>query len=76
MIEMSDWTEERRRRRRTDIFAKVDLVFDDDYSKWSNVARAIGVEEEIRSRIKSLGRATGSSSSSQHTPHEGETREY
>jgi hypothetical protein len=33
-------------------------VFDDDYLKWSNVARAIGVEEEIRSRMRSLGRAT------------------
>ena len=30
----------------------------------------------MRSRMRSLGRATGSNSNSQHTPHEGETTNF
>ena len=58
-----------------DEFAKDDLVFDDDILTWGSVARAFGVEEErfnLRSRMGPLGQAIGSSSSSQHTPHDGD----
>ncbi|XP_030955048.1 uncharacterized protein LOC115977364 [Quercus lobata] len=56
-------------------FAEDDLVFNDDILTWGNVARASGVEEErfnFRSRMGTLGQATGSSSSSHHAPHDGD----
>ena len=58
-------------------FAEDDLAFDDDILTWGNVARAFEVKEEIfnfRSRMGPLGQATGSSSSSQHAPHDGDER--
>ena len=58
-----------------DEFAEDDLVFDDDILTWGGVARASRVEEErlnLRSRMGPLGQATGSSSSSQHAPHDGD----
>ena len=54
-------------------FFEDDLVFNDDILTWGNVARAFGVEEErfnFRSRMGPLGQAIGSSSSSQHAPHD------
>ena len=56
-------------------FAEDDLVSNDDILTWGSVARAFGVEEErfnFRSRMGPLGQATGSSSSSQHAPHDGD----
>ena len=56
-------------------FAEDDLVFNDDILTWGNVARAFGVEEErfnFRSRMRPLGQAAGSSSISQHAPHDGD----
>ena len=56
-------------------FVEDDLVFDDDILTWGSVARASGVKEErfkLRSRMWPLGQATGSSSSSQHAPHDGD----
>ena len=58
-----------------DEFAKDDLAFDDDILTWGSVARAFRVEKErfnLRSRMRPLGQATGSSSSSQHAPHDGD----
>ncbi|KAM3754067.1 hypothetical protein ACB098_03G139600 [Castanea mollissima] len=56
-------------------FAEDDLVFNDDILTWGSVARASGVEEErfnFRSRMGPLGQATGSSSSLQHAPYDGD----
>ncbi|KAF3970147.1 hypothetical protein CMV_006128 [Castanea mollissima] len=52
-----------------------EFVLNDDISTWGSVARGSGVEDErfnMRSRMGPLGRATGSSSSSQHAPHDGD----
>ncbi|KAL4614173.1 hypothetical protein ACB092_07G034900 [Castanea dentata] len=52
-----------------------EFVLSDDISTWGSVARGSGVEEErfnMRSRMGPLGRATGTSSSSQHAPHDGD----
>ncbi|KAM4097774.1 hypothetical protein ACJW30_07G027500 [Castanea mollissima] len=52
-----------------------EFVLNDDISTWGSVARGSGVEDErfnMRLRMGPLGRATGSSSSSQHAPHDGD----
>ncbi|KAM3737671.1 hypothetical protein ACB098_09G074200 [Castanea mollissima] len=56
-------------------FAEDDLVFNDDILTWGSVARASRVEEErfnFKSRMGPLGQATGSSSSLQHAPYDGD----
>ena len=56
-------------------FVEDDLVFNDDILTWGNVGRAFRVEEErfnFRSRMRPLGQAAGSSSISQHAPHDGD----
>ncbi len=53
--------------------AEDDLVFDDDCLKWSNVGRAVGVEEERFNMSEFTREDNGFSSSSLDTPNEEET---
>jgi hypothetical protein len=48
-------------------------VFDDDCLKWSNVGRAVGVEEERFNMSEFTREDNGFSSSSLDTPNEEET---
>ena len=71
----NEWLTRRIEEDELDEFSKVDLAFDDDILTWGSVARAFGVEEErfnLRSRMRPPRQATGSSSSSQHAPHDGD----
>ena len=70
-----EWLTRRVQEDELDEFVEDDLVFDDDILTWGSVARASGVEEErfnLRSRMGPLGQATGTSSISQHAPHDGD----
>ena len=75
MDDSNEWLIGRVEEEEVDEFVEDEFVYNDNILTGGSVDRGFGVEDErfnMRSRMGPLGRATASSSSSQHAPHDGD----